>query len=479
MQNIIFYVAANETLGVVRDYANAKNVAAPTLVRGVEACLKIRLFAERDTKSPYPLSTFDNITSWQWAMDNDFSEATAYKLVGDNGDITVGSITEIIEEEEIEYTELSIPMSGMNTTELAEWLGTEKSKSGLIGELIGFDVESRQVFVLQIENFVVRNRITSLGNPTNIAPDYLTAAQVAAMIAAGVTLQFSADAVDWHDAQADSDRYIRFRSASGTGAQWSEPLKMAEGAKGDPGVNSFCYIAYASDAEGADFSLTPANNLKYRAELHSTTEIPDIGAEDFADMIWVKYIGEDGKGMGDMLASVYDSDGDGKVNAAVNADQAAAVAWSGVTGKPSGFAPSTHNHAMGDISNPVYQREYSTANPKTLYLDYPIIRNSTVNASTDISIDFTAIQSTPGGSAYTIPSGCLLTWEYHVPCSQTIAGVMVGSTESSMVGIDIPDTLELKNNAVTVHVFVIRGIYKSGMLNNIRLQVNYAYSYEQ
>ena len=35
MQNTIFYVAANETLGVVKDYANAKTVTPPTLVRGV------------------------------------------------------------------------------------------------------------------------------------------------------------------------------------------------------------------------------------------------------------------------------------------------------------------------------------------------------------------------------------------------------------------------------------------------------------
>lgn len=34
---------------------------------------------------------------------------------------------------------------------------------------------------------------------------------------------------------------------------------------------------------------------------------------------------------GDMLKSVYDTDNDGKVNAAVSADS---VPWSGVTGKP-------------------------------------------------------------------------------------------------------------------------------------------------
>ena len=109
MQNTIFYVAANETLGVVRDYANAKNATAPTLVRGVEACLKMRLFAKSDGPEPYPLSAFENVVAWAWAMDNDFNEATSYKLVGDNADITVTTVTEEIDEEEYTYTEVSIP----------------------------------------------------------------------------------------------------------------------------------------------------------------------------------------------------------------------------------------------------------------------------------------------------------------------------------------------------------------------------------
>ena len=51
-------------------------------------------------------------------------------------------------------------------------------------------------------------------------------------------------------------------------------------------------------------------------------------------------------GNGDMLKSVYDTDNDGKVNAAASADS---VPWSGVTGKPSTYAPSTHktSHASG------------------------------------------------------------------------------------------------------------------------------------
>ena len=52
MQDVIFYAAANETLGVIRDYVNAKNAPAPTLVRGVEVCLRIRLFAKSDGLEP-------------------------------------------------------------------------------------------------------------------------------------------------------------------------------------------------------------------------------------------------------------------------------------------------------------------------------------------------------------------------------------------------------------------------------------------
>ena len=45
--------------------------------------------------------------------------------------------------------------------------------------------------------------------------------------------------------------------------------------------------------------------------------------------------------VGDMLKSVYDTNNDGKVDMAEVADN---VPWSGVTGKPSTFPPSSHNH---------------------------------------------------------------------------------------------------------------------------------------
>lgn len=52
-------------------------------------------------------------------------------------------------------------------------------------------------------------------------------------------------------------------------------------------------------------------------------------------------------GAGDMLKATYDSDNDGKVDAAELAD---AVAWTGVTGKPATFPPSAHGHAVADVT---------------------------------------------------------------------------------------------------------------------------------
>lgn len=480
MQNVKFYVAAPETLGSVRDFANAKNATAPTLVRGCEVCLKMRLFANSDGDAAYPITAFSNIVSWQWAMDNDFNESTSYKLIADNSNITVATVTDTVDGTDIDYTEISIPIPNMNTEELATWLGTNKSKNGLAGELIGFDAASTQVFVLQVENFTVRNRITSLGTPTPIIPDYLTAAQVRALIASGIAVQYSVDGSTlWHDTQVTADRYIRVRSASDATAAWSSAIGLIVGPQGNAGADSFCYVAYASDATGTGFSLTPTNALKFRAEIHSDTEIQTPDADDFADAVWVKYIGDDGTGVGDMLKSIYDADDDGVVDAAEHAAAADAVPWTGIEGKPETFAPSSHTHGMSAIIDPVRQKVVSESNPVTLYLDTPVLMNGTVQSGTSLAIDFTAIKDkASGGAAYTGLSGDFFTWEYHVTCSQDIVGVTIGSLNSTMVGISIPETLERVNNANTVHVFVVRGIYKSGAVNNLKLQVNYAYSYE-
>ena len=54
MQEVKIYVSAAEAVGAVRDYANAKNASAPSLVRGIETMLKLRLFGSANDLTPYP-----------------------------------------------------------------------------------------------------------------------------------------------------------------------------------------------------------------------------------------------------------------------------------------------------------------------------------------------------------------------------------------------------------------------------------------
>lgn len=182
MQEIKIYVSAAEAVGTIRDYANAKSANAPALVRGVETMLKLRLFSEPNNQTPYPIDQLSGIVSWQFVMDSDYDESTAYKIVADNAHISVDSVTVDVDGTETTYTEVSIPLKETNTVELDEWLGNAKSKNGLTAELVGYDADGASVFVLQLENFSIRNRITSTGNPTPIEPEYLNEAQTRALI---------------------------------------------------------------------------------------------------------------------------------------------------------------------------------------------------------------------------------------------------------------------------------------------------------
>jgi len=169
MQEIIFYTTANETLGVVRDYANARTVSAPTLTRGVSVVLHMRLFDDANDLEPYPIAAFSNIVAWSFVMDTDFNNETAFKVVADNDNISVSNVeeeyTDPADAENTQtrhYTEFLIPIPNMENEALADWIGMSKSKGGLIGELVGYDLTGAFVFVLQIEGFTIRNRITGI-----------------------------------------------------------------------------------------------------------------------------------------------------------------------------------------------------------------------------------------------------------------------------------------------------------------------------
>lgn len=84
-------------------------------------------------------------------------------------------------------------------------------------------------------------------------------------------------------------------------------------------------------------------------------------------------------GNGDMTKAVYDANGDGVV------DKAETVPWSGVTGKPNTFPPSTHKHTKSEITDfPV-----SLKNPAALAISLNGTSQGTYDGSVAQSVNIT------------------------------------------------------------------------------------------
>ena len=386
MQNLIFYVSAASTLGVAKDSLGVKNIALPTIIRGGEVCLKMRLFAGDGDDTPLPLDELTRCTAWEWAMDSDFDESTNYKLVADNANITVGSVTETDPEGvEHTYTEISIPIPATNTEELKEWLGTSESQNNLNGELAGYDATGKLTYILQLKGFTIRNRILSAGDPTELPERYLDEAGVRALIGAGAEAQCAtaADAPDgdWVDSTTapDTHVWIRWRLRGNPSGAWSTPAKRIpgpagatgdKGDKGDTGATGLVEIvsiemtapatspsiteAEGSTAEhrkyilhiprgekgdtgtdgtdGADGAAagfgTPTVTVETLPAGSDATASVTASGDDTAKIFNFNFgipKGADGSGAGDMLKSVYDTDDDGIVDHAAAADAVGAT----------------------------------------------------------------------------------------------------------------------------------------------------------
>lgn len=272
MQSLVMYAVAESTLGIVRDYANAKGMNPPVFTKGFSAVVRLRLFAEIDNTDAYPADQLASIASWQCVWDKDYSSATTPPIMADNDKIFVNPIIENINGTERMFTEIVIPVSNMNTQGLTDLLANSESVSGLNMELVGFDGTGAATFGLQIKGFTVRNRIYYGGTPEPIEDEYLTAAQVRALVASGVVLQFSADNSSWHDIQAEDDRYVRFRSASTESAVWSAGVALIVPSGGSGGGGSVTV-----DSALSTTSTNPVQNKVITSELNKKLTTPEGG----------------------------------------------------------------------------------------------------------------------------------------------------------------------------------------------------------
>ena len=133
MQTITMYVSAAETLGVVRDSANARGASAPTFVFGFPVTLKIRLFAGLDSDTPYPVSEFDSITDWSFGMDDDFNSSTSCKIVADDTNITVYQYLPVVSDDEVPDADATNERVRLNIR--AGWTSGTKISTAVAGEV--------------------------------------------------------------------------------------------------------------------------------------------------------------------------------------------------------------------------------------------------------------------------------------------------------------------------------------------------------
>jgi|GEM_PF-2364939 len=113
-------------------------------------------------------------------------------------------------------------------------------------------------------------------------------------------------------------------------------------------VDDIVYAGFGDDGSGNATSIVPIGGRGYFAALASAaltgepTAPTPPGGNNTTRLATTAFVqaAVGSAGGGDMLKSVYDPNDDGKVTAAVTADQ---VAWGGISGRPSEFPPENHD----------------------------------------------------------------------------------------------------------------------------------------
>ena len=278
MQNIVLYVNADSTLAYVTDSYGGRYENRVSFTRGFKATLVLRLLTGENGE-PYPVSQLEQYTSWRCVFDVDYKQSTTPILSADSDAITVSGDGTV--------TEVRIPISNMNTNELADAILDFESLAGVTMELVGILPDGTEGFGLQIKGFTIRNRILYSGEPTEQDARFLDREQVLALVASGFDLQFSSDLVEWHETQTNADTHFRFRSEASETAAWSEPVMVPVGPKGDKGLSPTANVVKSggvatitvTDSEGTT-TASVADGLSPTAKVEQVEGVTTITITD-------------------------------------------------------------------------------------------------------------------------------------------------------------------------------------------------------
>lgn len=247
MQLITMYLRADSVNARLVDEYNQTINTLPALTRGMRAELILKLL-DGDGE---PVSTLINYASWDFIIADDWNTETHPQI-------------RVVDGIFIRDNEVHIPLTETNTEELIAALGTQESKQ--FGcELAGFEAgETVPGYLLQF-NITIRNRRgdAGTGTPTPVTDASYSAAQINALFAARLEVELSDDGSVWYAAISaevpETARFYHFRN-SAVGGDWSDPLPLIVGPKGDSATVTVGAVTSVSAEKGAAVTNTGTNN---------------------------------------------------------------------------------------------------------------------------------------------------------------------------------------------------------------------------
>jgi hypothetical protein len=186
MQEIIINLKVGSVLAELVDEYNQSISTLPSITRGLRALLRLRLFDAQGN----PLSAASlAFVSWDFVLASDWNTETAPQIRVQT-DISVVTVNE----GDVNYTEIHIPLTETNTEELVAALGNSASIN-LGAELAGFEEEETVPGFLMQFDMTVRNRRGTAGTgvPVPVGDGIYSAAQVDTLL---IT---KADVVHYHN----------------------------------------------------------------------------------------------------------------------------------------------------------------------------------------------------------------------------------------------------------------------------------------
>lgn len=151
MQKVDIYVKAGSfSVGTITDESGAERRCAPELLVGGKYEIALHVFGA-------DASTFADVAAWRIALDNDFNVHSAPLAIATSATVAEWGTKGMT---------ITFALDHLDTAELLEWIGVNRSKGHVTLEVVGSDENQVDQFVLQLDGFGIRNRLTGTDTPT-------------------------------------------------------------------------------------------------------------------------------------------------------------------------------------------------------------------------------------------------------------------------------------------------------------------------